>query len=88
MHEPPMAVHDLDVPGRLRVEAEARWVWVFGPRGEPLGKIGLAETHERMVHHYGAGLHAHGYGLAVSRVDDSVVYVQGDHLIFKYKVEW
>ena len=88
MHEPPVAVHDLNVPGKWRVEAEPCWVWVFGPRGERLGKIGLTETHERVVHRYGAGLHAHGYGLTVSRADDSIVYVQGDHLIDKYEVGW
>ena len=41
-----------------------------------------------MEHNPGAGLHAHGYGLAVSRVDDSNIYVQGDNLIFSYRVEW
>ncbi len=33
------------------------------------------------------GLHAHGYGLALNRLDESIVYVQGDHLIFSYRVE-
>ena len=72
MHEPPMAVHDLNVPGKWRCEAEPRWVWVFGPRGGLLGKIGLPEIHDRMEHRYGAGPHVHGYGLAVSCVNDGV----------------
>ncbi len=88
MHEPPLEVYDLNQPGSWRVEPESRWVWVFAPGGEPLGKIGLPGPHELMEHHPGAGLHTHGYGLAVSRVDDSKVYVQGDNLIFGYKVEW
>lgn len=88
MHEPPMTVHDLNRPGQWRLEAEARWVSVFSAYGSPLGKVGLAETHDLMRHRHGAGLHAHGYGLALNRLDDSIVYVQGDHLIFSYRVEW
>ena len=88
MHEPAMAAHDLDVPGKWRIEAEPRWVCVFSARGDLLGKIGMTETHDLMEHHYGAGLHVHGYGLAVNRVDDGTVYVQGGNLIFKYGVAW
>ena len=88
MHEPAMAAHDLDVPGRWRIEPEPRWVWVFSARGALLGKIGLTEAHDLMEHHYGAGLHVHGYGLAVRGADDGIVYVQGGNLVFKYGVEW
>ena len=88
MHEPPLQVYDLNQPGKWRVEPECSWVWIFSPAGDPLGRIGLTATHELMEHHPKAGLHAHGYGLAVNRVDDSNLYVQDDNLIFSYKVEW
>ena len=88
MHEPPLEVHDLNQPGEWRIEPECRWVWVFAPGGDPLGRIGIAESHELMKHRPGAGLHAHGFGLTVDRLDNSRVYVQGENLVFKYKVEW
>jgi DNA-binding beta-propeller fold protein YncE len=88
MHEPAGAFQDLDVPGKWRIEPNPRWVFVLSAGGDLLGKIGLTETHDLMEHHHGAGLHVHGYGLAVSPVDDGTVYVQGGNLIFKYRVEW
>ena len=87
MHEPAGAFQDLDVPGRWRIEPNPHWVFVLSGGGDLMGKIGLSETHDLMEHHHGAGLHVHGYGLAVSQVDGTV-YVQGGNLIFKYRVEW
>ena len=84
-HEPPMAVHDINDPFNWRIEEECRWVSVLGTAA---GRIGTVEAHDMMEHPSGAGLHSHGYGLAVSPADDSTVYVQGGNLIFKYKVEW
>ena len=88
MHEPPMAVHDLNHPGQWRLEAEARWVSVFSAYGTPLGRVSLTETHDLMRHRYGAACTHTDYGLALNRLDESIVYVQGDHLIFSFRVEW
>ena len=88
-HEPPMETSDLTDPLKWRVVAESRWVWVFDVGSKLLiGQIGTTEAHDQMAHHYGAGLHCHGYGLSVSKADDSIVYIQGDNLIFKYQVTW
>lgn len=88
-HEPPMETHNLTDPLNWRVIGECRWIWVFDVGSKQLiGQIGTIEAHDQMVHHYGAGLHRHGYGLTVSKADDSILYVQGENLIFKYRVEW
>lgn len=88
-HEPPMETSDLADPLNWRIVEESRWVWVFDVGSkQPIGQIGTLEAHEQMGHHYGSGLHRHGYGLAVSKVDDSILYIQGDNLIFKYRVTW
>lgn len=88
-HEPPMETSDLTDPLKWRIVPESRWVWVFKPgSGQLVGQIGTVEVHNQMAHHHGAGLHRHGYGLAVSRADDSIIYIQGDNLIFKYRVMW
>jgi DNA-binding beta-propeller fold protein YncE len=87
-HEPPMAVHDINDPFKWRIEPECRWVSVLNTGGEPVAKIGTVEAHEQMDHQHGRGLHSHGYGLAVSQPDESVIYVQGGNVIFKFRVEW
>ncbi len=88
-HEPPMETYNLTDPLNWRVVGESRWIWVFDAGSKQLiGQIGTVEAHDQMVHHYGAGLHRHGYGLSVSKADDSILYVQGENLIFKYRVEW
>jgi hypothetical protein len=56
--------------------------------GALVAKIGAREAHDQMAHQPGRGLHSHGYGLAVSPVDESIVYVQGGNAIFKFRVDW
>ena len=87
-HEPPLAVHDINDPFRWQIEPECRWVTVLDKTGSVVAKIGTPEAHDQMSHELGRGLHSHGYGLAVSRVDESVVYVQGGNCIFKFRVDW
>ena len=87
-HEPPAATSDLSDPLKWRIEREFRWVSVFDNSRQFIGWIGSKEAHEQMKHCYGAGLHKHGFGLCVNKSDDSIVYVQGDNLIFKYRVSW
>ncbi|MBI3943092.1 MAG: hypothetical protein HY326_08775, partial [Chloroflexi bacterium] len=88
-HETPMETSDLTDPLKWRIVPESRWIWIFKPgSGQLVGQIGTVEAHNKMTHHHGAGLHRHGYGLAVSRADDSIIYIQGDNLIFKYRVTW
>lgn len=87
-HEP-LLIHQIEDPANWRVEPEFRWIWVFDSgSGRLLGMVGTPEAHARVVHRPRGGPHMHGYGLAVSRADDRIVYVQGDNLIFKYQVEW
>jgi DNA-binding beta-propeller fold protein YncE len=99
-HEPLSAAYDINDPLNWRIEPEYRWVWIldtrgwttstemYGPYGTVLGGLGTREAHDAMEHRPGATLHSHGYGLAVSRVDDSIVYVQGENRILKFKVDW
>ena len=95
-HEPAMAFHDINDPFKWGVEPECRWVWILDTRGmfpragfgAVLGGLGTPEVHDSMEHHPGSLLHSHGYGVAVSRVDDSIVYVQGENTVFKFKIEW
>ena len=87
-HEPPLAVHDINDPFRWQIEPECRWVSVLDRTGAVVAKIGTPEAHDLMGHQLGRGLHSHGYGLAVSRMDESVVYVQGGNCIFKFRVDW
>ena len=58
------------------------------PYGTVLCGLGTREAYDSMEHRPGPSLHSHGYGLAVSRVDVGTVYVQGENVIFKFKVEW
>ena len=87
-HEPPLAVHDIDDPFRWRIEPECRWITVLNRAGAVVAKIGTREAHDQMDHQPGRGLHSHGYGLAVSQIDESIVYVQGGNSIFKFRVDW
>lgn len=87
-HDPPMAVHDINDPFNWRIEPECRWVSVLDASGGVTARVGTAEAHDMLEHRPGTGLHSHGYGLAISRADDSVVYVQGSNLIFKFNVVW
>lgn len=88
-HEPPAAVESPTDRVKWRVEPEYRWVAVLDPNsGNLLGRIGTSEAHDLVKHRFGAGLHAHGYGLAINPSDDRIVYIQGDNFIFKYQVEW
>ena len=79
---------------RWSVQPEYRWVWIldtrgmFGPFGTVLGGIGAPEVHDSLHHDLGGNLHAHGYGLAVGKVDDGIVYMQGGDRIFAFRVEW
>lgn len=88
-HEPPMAAHDINAPLNWRIVPESRWICVFSSRtGSLLGKLDVSEVHDRLAHESHSGLHSHGYGVAVDRVDESIVYVQGGNVIFSCKVEW
>ena len=93
-HEPLTESHQINDPMNWRVEPEYRWIWIldtrgmFGPSGTVLGGLGTREAHDSMEHRPGPSLHSHGYGLAASRVDDGTVYVQGENIIFKFKVGW
>ena len=93
-HDPAMAAHDINDPFDWRVEPECRWVWIldsrgmFGPFGNVLGGLPTPEVHASLEHPSDAGLHAHGYGVAVSRVDDNIVYLQAGNLIFKFRIDW
>ena len=87
-HEPPIAVHDINDPHKWRIESECRWVTVLDRSGAVMARIGTTKAHDMMDHHPGRGLHSHGYGVAVSRMNESIVYVQGGNCIFKFRVDW
>jgi DNA-binding beta-propeller fold protein YncE len=87
-HEPPAEVQDINDPFRWRIEPECRWVSVLDRTGAIVAKIGTREAHDQMSHQVGRGSHSHGYGLAISQVDESIVYVQGGNVIFKFRLDW
>ena len=93
-HEPAVSSHHINDPMKWRVEPGYCWVWIldtrgmFGPFGTVLGGLGTPETHDSLDHELGGNLHSHGYGLAVGKVDDGIVYVQGGNRIFTFRVEW
>ena len=88
MHEPPMSVQGINEMYNWRIERECAWIWTLDAKGRELGGVGTPEAHDMMEHRPGAGLHSHGYGLATSRTEESIVYVQGGNLIFKFEVGW
>lgn len=67
------------------IEPNASWVWVFDRRGTLIGRVGDPITHRLYVHD-GAGVHSHGAGVAVSRADDTTLFVQVGHLIARWAV--
>ena len=93
-HAPAMAVHDVNDPFNWRVEPESRWVWILDPRGmffaygTVLGGLPPPEVHDLLEHRPGVSMHSHGYGLAVSRSEEDVVFIQGDNMVFKLRLEW
>ena len=93
-HAPAVAVHDINDPFKWRVEAEHRWVWVLDPRGmfysygTVLGGLPTPEVHAMLEHRQGVSLHSHGYGIAVSKTEQDVVFIQGDNMVFKLRLEW
>lgn len=93
-HAQAVSTHKVNDPFNWRVEPEYRWVWILDPRGlfyaygTVLGGLPTPEVHAMLEHRRGVSLHSHGYGLTVSKTDQDVVFLQGDNMVFKLKLDW
>jgi hypothetical protein len=85
-HTPVWSTKNINKEYEWDIEPNCAWVWAFTKAGQLHGRVGTPEAHHRFDHE-GAGFHWHGDGIAIDKVDDKILYLQGHHLIFKMQVD-